>query len=182
MHRPAYRFRLLVLSLLTLTACGGNPYGYAPEYQTLSDEEPYAERATELSYEEVRRDPEGYRDRTLGWFGTVNTFKHEGQGRARISMSLRFHQERHLCGGPTDDTCRVTVSERKGGPFTAIIALRDEDATGSARLNVGSLVRVYGHVNGDLDDEGGPIVIGDYYRYWPNGAFVTTAPASNMRR
>lgn len=180
MHFPASRSIACVL--FVLAACGGNSYGYAPEYEALSDEEPYEERATELSYEEVRRDPEGYRDRTLGWFGTVNSLKQEGQGRVRIGLSLRFHQERHLCGGPTDDTCRVTVSERKGGPFTAILVLRDEDAVGSERLNVGSLVRVYGHVNGDLDDEGGPIVITDYYRHWPHGAFVTTASSANMRR
>lgn len=163
-------------------ACGGNPYGYAPEYEATSDEAPYEERAAELSYEEVRRDPEGYRDRTLGWFGIVTSVKQDGEGRTRIGLSLRFHQPRHLCGGPTDDTCRVTVSERAGGPFTAIVTLRAEDSTGSTRLNVGSLVRAYGHVSGDLDDEGGPIVIADYYRHWPHGAYVTTAVRNNMRR
>lgn len=174
--------RALSISLLLALGCGGNPYGYAPEYSALSEESPYEARATALSYEDVRRDPEGYRDRTLGWFGVVTTFKPEGEGRARLGLSLRFHQPRHLCSGPTDDTCRVTVSERTGGPFTALVEVRPEDTSGSTRLNVGSLVRVYGHVNGDLDDEGGPVVVADYYRHWPHGAYVTTASRANMRR
>lgn len=170
------------LPVLFVAACGSNPYGYSPEYEATSDEAPYEERAAELSYEEVRRDPEGYRDRTLGWFGTVTSIKQETGGHTRIGLSLRFHQPRHLCAGPTDDTCRVTISERVGGPFTAVVELRPEDLSGSTRLNNGSLVRVYGHVNGDLDDEGGPVLIADYYRHWPHGTFVTTAARSSMRR
>jgi len=171
-----------VSSLLFVLGCGGNPYGYAPEYVTLSDEEPYAERAAELSYEDVRRDPDSFSDRTLGWFGVVTSLKQEQAGRARLGLILRFHQPRHLCSGPSDDTCRVTISEREAGPFTAIIELRPEDTVGSARLNVGSLVRVYGHVTGDLDDEGGPVLSADYYRYWPHGSYVTTGASSRMRR
>ena len=34
---------LLVLCLVAGLGCGGNPYGYAPEYVPLSDEEPYDE-------------------------------------------------------------------------------------------------------------------------------------------
>lgn len=183
MRNRRLSFVLDVLFVLAASVgCGGNPYGYAPEYQTLSEEAPHNERATELSYEEVRRDPEGHQDRTLGWFGVVTAFKQEPDGKARIGLSLRFHQERHLCAGPTDDTCRVTISERSGGPFTAVINVRAEDLVGSTRLNVGSLVRLYGRVNGDLDDEGGPIVLADYYRYWPHGAYVTTASRNSMRR
>jgi hypothetical protein len=172
----------LVLSVAFAAACGGNPYGHAPEYVPLSDEESHQDRAAQLSYEEVRRDPEGYRDRTLGWFGVVTSVKQEPEGRARIGLALRFHQERHLCSGTTDDTCSVTVSDRSGGPFTAIIEMRQEDQSGSTRLANGSLLRVYGHVNGDFDDEGGPIVIADYYRHWPHGAYVTTAARNSMRR
>lgn len=169
-------------SLLVVLGCGGNPYGYAPEYEALSDETPYQERAAELSYEDVRRNPEGFSDRTLGWFGVVTSLKQESGGHARVGLMLRFHQPRHLCSGPTDDSCRVTISEREAGPFTAILEMRPEDTLGSARLNVGSLVRVYGHVTGDLDDEGGPVLIADYYRYWPHGSYVTTAARSSMRR
>lgn len=171
-----------LLFTVVATACGGNAYGYSPEYQNLSEEASYAERATELSYEEVRRDPEGHRDSLLGWFGIVTSLKREPEGRVRLGLSLRFHQPRHLCSGPTDDTCRVTVSERSGGPFTTVVEIHADDVEGPARLNVGSLVRVYGHVNGDLDDEGGPVIIGDYYRHWPHGAYVTTASQRSMRR
>jgi hypothetical protein len=52
--------RLVLLASSLLAACASNPYGYAPEYVPLSDEEDYFERAIDQSYEDIRRDPSSF--------------------------------------------------------------------------------------------------------------------------
>jgi hypothetical protein len=174
-------FALLLAAVVC--ACGGNPYGYAPQYAPLSDEEPHYERGLALSYEDVRRDPLGHRDQTLAWFGVVEDVKPVGSsGEARVSMSLRFHQPRHLCTDQFDSSCRVTISDKTGGPFSAIVTLRPEDRSGRDRVYAGSLLKIYGQVTTEYDDRGGPIVRTAYYRHWPRGTYVNTRRAGNMRR
>ena len=64
---------------LGMFACGGaGPYGYARSYEPLDDEEDAYERAIELSYEEVKREPEDFRETTLAWFGVVTEIQEEG--------------------------------------------------------------------------------------------------------
>ena len=173
---------LLALTLL-LSACGGNPYGYAPEYVPLSDEEPYSERGLALSYEEVRRDPMSQKDRTLAWFGLVQSVTPvPGKDQVKVGLELVFHQPRHLCSDQFDSSCRVTISEKEGGPWTAVLTLHPEDREGRDRLNAGSLVKVYGKVTTEYDDKGGPVVNAEYYRHWPHGTYVNTRRSGNMRR
>ena len=172
----------LALALADLAACGGNPYGYAPEYVPLSDEEPYDEKGLPLSYEEVRRDPMSNQSRLIAWFGVVESVKPTGD-RQQIAMQLVFHQERHLCTDQFDSSCRVTISEKEGGPFTAVVKLQPEHvAEGRDRVGPGSLMKIYGHVATDYDERGGPIVNVEYYRHWPHGTYVNTRRAGNMRR
>jgi hypothetical protein len=77
----------------------------------------------------------------------------------------------------------VTVSERDGGPFTALVQLSPEDQTGENRVQTGSLLRVYGTlVPGEYDAQGGPVLRAQHYRHWPRGQYVTTAAAANWRR
>lgn len=168
----------------TLTSCGGaGQYGYAREYEPLSEEEDLFEKAEFANYEDVRRDPGAYKTKLISWFGLVTGVTTDRTtGKVKVAMDLRFHQERHLCYDPFDNSCRVTISERSGGPFTAIIELRSEDASGENRLYEGSLLRVYGKPNGEFDDQGGPILVASYYRHWPRNTFVTTAMQSRMRR
>ena len=53
--------RLPFLSLLVLSACAGaGPYGFSPEYVPSSGEEAALANVTEVGYEDVRRDPNGY--------------------------------------------------------------------------------------------------------------------------
>lgn len=174
-------FALLLAAMLC--ACGGNPYGYAPQYAPLSDEEPYYEKGLELSYEDVRRDPLGHQNQTLAWFGVVEDVKPIGSsGQVRVALNLRFHQPRHLCSDQFDSSCRVTISDKAGGPFSAILTLRSEDRAGRDRVYGGSLLKVYGQVTTEYDDRGGPIVRATYYRHWPNGTYVNTRRSTNMRR
>jgi hypothetical protein len=174
---------LIAFAALMLFGCASNPYGYAPTYEALSDEEPYMESGIEQSYEDVRRDPSTHQSDLLAWFGTVDDVKAvPGSNRVLVAMSLHFHQDRHLCTDQFDSSCRVTISEKTGGPFSALLELHAEDKSGRDRLYGGSLVKVYGHVTPEYDERGGPIIKADYYRHWPRGNYVTTTRASNMRR
>jgi len=169
-----------------LAAAGGcgasNPYGYGRAYAPSDEEEPYYERAIEVSYEEVRRDPQAFSNRTVGWFGVVSAAKRLSSGAIQVELDLRFHQPRHLCTDQFESSCRVTISDRAGGPFSTTLRLRSEDESGATRLNIGSLVRVYGTPSGEFDARGGPVIKAEFYRHWPHGAYVTTSGSRSMRR
>ncbi len=181
------RMHLGVVAVLcaALSACGGaGRYGYAQTYVPLSDESSWAERANaDAVYDEVRRMPESYAGQTLAFFGVVTDVTPGQGGATRVALQVRTHQARHLCEDETERSCRVTVSARDGGPFTAVITLRPEDVQGENRLQVFSLVRVFGRlVPGEYDDRGGPVLAVEYYRHWPRGEYVTTEAAAAMRR
>ena len=172
----------IVVLLLGLTACGSNPYGYAPEYVPVGDEEDFIERAQPLSYEEVRRNPAAHGEILIGWFGVVQKVEPADGGQFRVSLDLRFHQPRHLCSDEFDSSCRVTVSQKGGGPFSALVGLRPDDAAGKFRVGPESLMKIYGTATPDYDDAGGPILRAQHYRHWPNGTYVSTGHSRTMRR
>ncbi len=178
-----------VLSLLTLATAlglagcgGGGRYGYARTYEPIDGERAYMERSVDASYEEVRRTrPE--EQPYVGWFGVALGPPEIDGSTARIRVSLRAHQERHLCGSEYADSCRVTVSEREIGTFTAVLPIRPEDASsGESRLWQGSLIKIYGRASGESDASGDPVVVAEWYRHWPRHTFVTTAMSGRMRR
>ncbi len=182
--RALHTTAALLLALSTGCA-GAGRYGYAQTYAPLGDEQPWISRArADAVYDEVRRMPDQYQNETLSFFGVVTGVEPgRGSSPARVSMQIRTHQERHLCDDETERSCRVTVSERDGGPFTALIDLRPEDAAGENRVQVFSLLRVFGRlVPGEYDAQGGPVIRAEYYRHWPRGEYVTTAAAAAMRR
>jgi len=170
---------LLILAI----GCGGNPYGYDRSYVTYGDEDDYLEQAQTLPYEDVRRDPAAHSETMLGWFGVVtNVVVDRATGHATVAMNHCVHRERHLCSDERASSCRVTVSDRQSGPFSATMRLRPEDQAGDRKLWAGSLVRVYGTPTGDFDEDGGPILEAQWYRHWPTGTYVTTGAAASMRR
>lgn len=172
----------LLAALVLVPACGGGgQYGYAHEYSTIDGEDAYLHRTVDASFEEVRRLRPGERP-FVGWFGIVTEEPTQDGDVTRLVLSLRAHQDRHLCSTSSSDSCRVTVSEREIGRFVARVHVRPEDsAEGRTRLQVGSLVRVYGVSPGN-DESEQPIVEAEWYRHWPPHYFVTTAAASSMRR
>jgi hypothetical protein len=186
----AHRLLRLAIGLLGPTlllggvpGCGSaGPYGYARTYEALDVERPHLAQAVEASYEEVRRArPENAP--YISWFGVVTALDVDAAtGAVRAAVSLRVHQDRHLCSDGSSGSCRVTVSDREIGTFTATFTIHDEDREGARRLWTGSLVRVYGRATGEADESGGPIIAADYYRHWPIHTFVTTNAASSMRR
>jgi hypothetical protein len=176
---------LLVAAIASgLLACGGGGrYGYSREYSYYGHEEQYARRANDALYDEVRRMPDRYNTQLIGWFGVVNAVEPAPNGETRVAMQLRTHQERHLCMDETEGSCRVTVSEADGGPFTALVHLAGDDASGENRVQIGSLLKVYGTlVPGEYDARGGPVLRAQFYRHWPHGQYVTTAARASYRR
>ncbi|MEM6960041.1 MAG: hypothetical protein AAF411_22615 [Myxococcota bacterium] len=168
--------RLALVGLLS--ACGGaGAFGFSPEYEPLGAEEDAVEGTTEVGYEDVRRRPGDYAANTIAWFGMVTAVRP-----GEFDLTFRTLAPRNLCFDETDSSCRVTVSERAGGPFTVRMAIRPEDQDGRDRLWQGSLVRVVGVPQAELSEEGAVVIDGRYYRHWPRGAFVTTAARGSMRR
>lgn len=183
----ARRLGILLVALLSVgtlaPGCGSaGPYGFARSYEPLDAERPHLASVVEASYEDVRRArPEDAP--YVSWFGLVTAVEVDAAtGAVRATLSLRVHQDRHLCSDGSSDSCRVTVSEREIGTFSARFTIHEEDREGPRRLWTGSLVRVYGRANGESDESGGPVIEADYYRHWPIHTFVTTSAASSMRR
>ena len=177
------RTPLFVFALLLSTSCGGaGRYGYARSYVYYGNEAPYGRRAHDALYDEVRRLPDRFNQQLISWFGVVTSVTTSG-AESRLGMQLRIHQERHLCEDESESSCRVTVSESDGGPFTAVLRLAPEDQIGENRLQPGALVRVYGTLSqGEYDPQGGPVLRAEFYRHWPRGQYVTTAARGAFRR
>jgi hypothetical protein len=182
--RLRMRKRMPLTVLILAVGCGGGAsYNYARTYEPLSAEKAHLARSeTPVSLEQVKRDPNGYKGDELGWFGVVTGMGDLSDGKTRLSLSLRAHQERHLCGDERGSSCRVTVSEKDLGPFTVDVALSPEEKLGQDRVWFGSLLRVYGHPTGEYDAEGGPLLDVTYFRHFPRGTYVTTASRGGMRR
>lgn len=182
--RPAIVLALVLCAEGVISGCGGGQYGFAHQYEPTGEEGPYMQRAVELSYEEVRRArPEA--QQMVGWFGIVlEEPVRQPDGTSRVLLSLRAHQERHLCSSSSSDSCRVTVSEREIGRFTALLTLRPEDREGARRLWTGSLIKIYGTCTGEgtEDTETGPVMQVEHYRHWPVHYYVTTGASGSMRR
>lgn len=171
------------LLALALSGCySAGIYGYDRTYVPLDDEEDLLERSTVPPYRDVRRDPRDFSNALVTWFGVVSSTEPQPGGKVMVHLSHRIHQDRHLCADMERDTCRVTVSERSEGVFSALVTVHPEDVSGVNRLQTGSLVRVYGKVTGAYDAEGGPVVEARLYRHWPRGQYLTTAARGQMRR
>ncbi len=179
-----HRFPWLALCVLCWAACGGssNNYNFARSYEPLRAEKGHHRAAQAVPYEDVKRDPNGFKDTELGWFGVVREIGELGDGRTRLSLALHAHQARHLCREPAASSCRLTIAERPLGSFTVELALQPEEKQGRDRVWVGSLLKIYGHPSGEYAEDGGPILNVTYYRHWPRGTFVTTADRASMRR
>lgn len=183
-QRPALALLfVLVLWQIAGSGCGAsNPYNFARSYKPLGPEKSHFKASkAQVSLEQVKRDPNGFRDTELGWFGVVTGMSDRSDGKSRLTLSLRSHQSRHLCRDEAPDSCRVTVSEKDLGTFTIDVQL-DDSLAKDQRVWFGSLLRVYGHPSGEYDDEGGPQIDVTYYRHFPRGTYVTTASRGGMRR
>jgi hypothetical protein len=173
----------LLVAWLGLAACGGSHnYNHARSYEPLRAERGHHERGQVVPYEDVKRDPNGFKDTEIAWFGVVRGLEELPDGKARLALELRAHQARHQCAERSESSCRLTIAERDLGPFSVDVALAADEKSGRDRVWVGSLLKIYGRPTGDYDDRGGPILAVDYYRHWPRGTYVTTGQRGGMRR
>ena len=181
---PARALVPALFGLLGLSACAGSgPYNFAREYTPLKAERDHVEAtAQQVAYEDVQRDPNGFTKTQVGWFGIVTAYADLSDGRQRLTLSLRAHQPRHLCGTEREASCRVTVSDKSMGSFVFDVKLTDEQKLGRDRIWLGSLLKVYGTPTGDYDDDGSPVLNVSYYRHFPRNTYVTTAQRAGMRR
>lgn len=172
--------------VLAFGACAGNPYGYARTYSPLGEEDDYYDSASMVTYEDVRRTPGNYGQTTLGWFGVVTAVDPavlESQPpQVRVTLSHRIHQERHLCGDERSASCRVTVSDRSVGDFHATLVVPESELQGDERIQVGSLIKVYGTPDTTTAGDGNPTIRVRYYRHWPRGTYATAADRERLRR
>jgi hypothetical protein len=180
------RMRRIVIVLLaaSVLSCGGGKYGFDVKYRPLKAEKKYFKSATQINYEEIRRDPLKYADATVGWFGVVDEVLGDQGGKLTLLLSYRTHQDRHLCEDKFEKkTCRVTVSKKSPGTFMTTLEPSDEaDMIGKNKISTKSLIKVYGKATGEYDENGGPVIETMWFRHWPPGQYVDTSAASFMRQ
>jgi hypothetical protein len=170
------------LLLLAVTACSSaGPYGFSRTYTALSAEEDAAEGAREYDPVMAERDKAEWKKHKTSLFGIVVKRAEGPAGMAYVTLSMRNLEIRNLCEALDEQTCRVTVSDHEFAIVHALLKLSPSDDLGEKSLNRGSLVRVIGKLTDDVDQEDGtPVLKGDYYRHWPRNFFVTTASRPDM--
>lgn len=176
---------LLVAIPLALVAChSAGPYGHAPSYATVDQEDDAIKGAREYDPVMFQREPEAWRKSKTVLFGVVTGRAPGPGGAAYLTLSVRRLEPRNLCGNANDnDTCRVTVSDRDFGVVHVLSPLRPDDDVGETSVGAGSLVRVVGQFGEDVDpNDGGPILRSSFYRHWPRHFFVTKAHSETMRQ
>lgn len=180
--------RRLVEAVLTASAlcwaCGsGGPYGHTRVYTPLKEEEKAARGATNYDPVMVKRSPGKYRDTPLSVFGVVTARSAGTSGTSELTLSIRILEARNICDNQSEDSCRVTVSEREHGVVHALVALRQEDAIGEHSVGPGSLLRIVGTLGDEVHaSDGEPVLRATYYRHWPRNFYVTTKSRAFMRQ
>jgi hypothetical protein len=179
--------RLLGAGSFALVVCACHspgPYGFAPAYAPLDDEERASAGSTEYDPVMFQREPDAWRKKRVALFGVVTARAPGPGGGAYLTLSVRRLEPRNLCdNGNDEDSCRVTVSDKDFGVVHALVALRPADDFGEHSMGGGSLVRIVGQFGEDLDQgDGQPVMRAEYYRHWPRAFYVTRASAIHMRQ
>ncbi len=160
-----------------LAACGTpSPYGYARTYVPSNAETQAQAKSRDLDLVMARRQPEQWAGQPVSFHGVVSVVS-ERQGILEMELSLRRLQRRNLCRDASEESCRVTVSDKAFG--TVRVKARIDPA--SEPVQAGSLLRVIGRFEPPTQDEP-PSVNATFYRHWPAEHYVTTAARKYMRR
>lgn len=179
------RAAVVLLVLLGSAACGGGgKYGYAPNYAPTETEEGAIKGARDYDPVMYGREPEAWRKDNVMLFGVVTARAPGNGGTAHLALSVRRLEPRNLCeNANSEDTCRVTVSDKDFGKVHAFVALKGEDDVGEHSVAAGSLVRIVGKLGEDVDGgDGQPVLRASFYRHWPRHFYVTKANAETMRQ
>jgi len=174
------------LLVLALTAAGCHSpglYGHSRVYSPLDQEEAALKNAKEYDPVMAQRAPDEWKGKTVSLFGVVSARNAGTGGNAALKLSMRTLETRNLCETTSEDSCRVTVSDREHAVVHARVKLTGDDDIGTNSVGVGSLVRVVGTISDSVDpNDGAPVLQAVYYRHWPRGFYVTTAAREHMRR
>ena len=167
-----------------LTSCASaGPYGFSRNYSPLAAEEAALSGSDKYDPVMARRLPQDWRKKTVHFFGVVLAREEGEDGRADLTVSVRRLAARNLCESGSDDSCRVTVSEREHSRIHASVPLSQQDAMGKQRVQPRSLLRIVGRIEDKPDPkDGSHVVQASYYRHWPPGYYVTDQARSYMRR
>lgn len=169
---------------LLLSGCrSAGLYGYARTYVPLSDEASAAEHAREYDPVMAQRMPDKWKGKAVSVFGVVKRRAAGPGGATDLTLSVRTLAKRNLCSNSSDDSCRVTVSDREYALLHALVKLEEDDNIGKNSVGIGSLVRVIGVIGDAVDpNDGSPKLTATYYRHWPRDFYVTTADRATMRQ
>lgn len=180
----ALTFAALLLSACLLGCHNPGPYGHAPKYAPLSEEEAAVSGAREYDPVMFQRQPDEWQKKPSFLFGIVTARTAGPKGTAQLRLSVRRLEPRNLCANANDeDSCRVTVSDKDYGVVTAAVSLKGEDDVGEKSVGAGSLVRVTGTFGQEVDaQDGAPLLRASYYRHFPRGFYVTSSAAELMRQ
>ena len=170
---------VMVLAIC-LAACGGSPYGHSRNYENYGDEGEQLKGTSDAKFGEVSAHPEEFVGTRVAWFATVDNIEKRTDGKFNVFLSYRELQPRNLCRDRTDESCRVTVSDRVFGEFVAVMELSTEELAGETGIHSASLLRVIGPVEGARGSK--VVVRAQWYRHWPFHYYVTTGASQTMRR
>jgi hypothetical protein len=177
--------KVAVAVALAGSGCAGaGPYGHAPRYVPLGQEESMVAGARDYDPVMVQRQPEDWRKGYVGLFGVVEGRTAGPGGQALLKLSVRILEPRNLCENENDDdSCRVTVSDKDFGVVWALVSLRGDDDVGPRSVALRSLLRVVGAIGQDVSHaDGAPVVHASWYRHWPPFYYVTRASARDLRQ
>ena len=175
---------LISLGTAGLAGChGAGPYGHAPRYVELGDEQAASAGAREYDPVMVERQPDQWRKGAVTLFGVVESRSPGAGGQALLKLGVRRLEPRNLCESEhDDDSCRVTVSDKDFGVVYALVRLPGEDDVGPHAVGQKSLLRIVGKIGQDVAPDGAPIVRASFYRHWPAYFYVTRASAQSLRQ
>jgi hypothetical protein len=174
---------ILVLALAASACHSAGMYGHSRVYSPLDEEESATKSATEYDPVMAQRSPGDWKGKNVMLFGVVKARNPGPGGNADLTLSMRTLEPRNLCESESEDSCRVTVSDREHAVVHALVRLTGEDDIGKDSVGAGSLLRVVGKISDSVDaNDGSPVLRATYYRHWPRGFFVTTSARDQMRR
>jgi hypothetical protein len=173
----------LALAAVLFSCASAGPYGHAPVYAPLGEEESAAAGSVEYDPVMAKRSPDKWKGKSVSLFGVVLARAPGSGGNAELKLSVRTLEPRNLCDSTDEDSCRVTVSDHEHAVVHVLLHLGAEDDLGEHSVGPRSLVRVVGTLTDDVDAaDGEPVLQAKYYRHWPRGFYVTTADRAVMRR
>jgi len=173
----------ILLMACTLAGCSSpGMYGYSRTYSPLDAEEKAAQGAREYDPVMAKRVPDEWKKSKVLLFGVVKARKDVAGAGTDLTVGMRALADRNLCDDADESSCRVTVSNREHATLHVLARLEKGDDIGKFSVQIGSLLRVVGHLADDGAEDGNVVVRADYYRHWPRGEFVTTADSEHMRR